>query len=96
MTPLTCCLSQVSEQGEVVYAFERDFVSAIRRRSWVQRLRPLWKRAVKGINYLTRVAFGSALVVSAVVVWLAVVVLMSSGRDNDRFVDRDLVILSCV
>jgi hypothetical protein len=83
---VTSCtrLAQVSEQGEVVYAFDRDFVSAIRRRSWVQRLRPLWKRAVKGINYLTRVAFGTALVVSAVVVWLAVVALMSSGRDNDR------------
>lgn len=75
---------QVSEQGEVVYAFDRDFVGAIRRRSWVQRLRPLWGRVVKGVNYLTRVAFGTALIVSALVVWLGVVALMSSGRDNDR------------
>lgn len=76
--------SQVSEQGEVVYAFDRDFVGAIRRRSWVQRLRPLWGRVVKGVNYLTRVAFGTALIMSALVVWLGVVALMSSGRDNDR------------
>lgn len=75
---------QVSEAGEVVYAFDRDFVSTIRRRSWVQRLRPLWKRVVKGANYLTRVAFGTALIVSALVVWLGVIALMSSGRDNDR------------
>jgi hypothetical protein len=77
-------LPQVSEQGEVVYAFERDFVSAISRRSWLQRLRPLWKKVVSGVNYLTRVAFGTALIVSALVVWLGVIALMSSGRDNDR------------
>lgn len=68
----------------MVYAFERDFVGAIRRRSWLQRLRPLWKKAVSGINYLTRVAFGTALVVSALVVWLGVIALMSSGRDDNR------------
>lgn len=77
-------VSQVSEQGEVVYAFDKDFVGAIRRRSWVQRLRPLWKKAVQGANYLARVAFGTALIVSALVVWLGVIALMSSGRDNDR------------
>jgi hypothetical protein len=75
---------QVSEQGEVVYAFEQDFVGAIRRRSWVQRLRPVWKKVVQGANYLARVAFGTALIVSALVVWLGVIALMSSGRDNDR------------
>jgi hypothetical protein len=81
-----CTTLQVSEQGEVVYAFDREFVGSIRRRSWVQRLRPLWGRVVKGVNYLTRVAFGTALIVSALVVWLGVVALMSSGRDNDRYV----------
>jgi hypothetical protein len=75
---------QVSDQGEVVYAFERDFVSTITRRSWIQRLRPWGKRLVKGANYLARVAFGSALIASALVVWLGVIALMSSGRDNDR------------
>lgn len=77
---------QVSQEGEVVYAFDRDFVSSIRRRSWLQRLRPLWKKAVSGINYLTRVAFGTALIVSALVVWLGVIALMSSGRDDNRCV----------
>lgn len=75
----------MSEQGEVVYAFDRDFVGSIRRRSLVQRFRPLWKRVVKGANYLARVAFGTALIVSALVVWLGVIALMSSGRDNDRW-----------
>lgn len=66
-----------------MYAFDRDFMSKIRNRSWLQRLRPLWKRTVNVVNYLARVAFGTALIVSALLVWLAVIALMSS-RDSDR------------
>eukprot|EP00878_Enallax_costatus_P002812 GHUV01003004.1.p1 GENE.GHUV01003004.1~~GHUV01003004.1.p1 ORF type:complete len:653 (+),score=181.31 GHUV01003004.1:192-2150(+) len=74
---------EVSDQGEVVYSFDRNFISKIRNRSWLQRLRPLWKRTVNVVNYLARVAFGTALIVSVLLVWLAVVALMSS-RDSDN------------
>eukprot|EP00775_Hariotina_reticulata_P003685 gene3685-3945_t len=74
---------EVSDKGEVVYAFQRDFISRIRNKSWLQRLRPLWKKTVSAAKYLARVAFGTALVVSAVVAWLAVVAITSS-RDSDR------------
>jgi hypothetical protein len=73
---------QVSQAGEVVYAFDRDFVGKIRQRSWLQRLRPLWKRTVNVGSYLARVAFGTALVVSALLVWLAVIAITSSRDDN--------------
>lgn len=66
-----------------MYAFQRDFISRIRNKSWLQRLRPLWKKTVSSAKYLARVAFGTALVVSAVVAWLAVVAITSS-RDSDR------------
>ncbi|WIA33689.1 hypothetical protein OEZ86_006807 [Tetradesmus obliquus] len=75
---------EVSTAGEVVYAFERDFVGKIRQRSWLQRLRPLWKRAVNVGSYVARVAFGTALVVSALLVWLAVIAITSSRDDNRR------------
>ena len=68
-----------------MYAFDRDFASKIRNRSWLRRLRPLWKKTVNVVNYLARVAFGTALVASALIVWLAVIALMSS-RDSDRWV----------
>jgi hypothetical protein len=81
-----CCLTpllpQVSQAGEVVYAFDRDFVGKIRQRSWLQRLRPLWKRVVNVGSYVARVAFGTALVVSALLVWLAVIAITSSRDDN--------------
>jgi hypothetical protein len=75
-------LLQVSTAGEVVYAFDRDFVGKIRQRSWLQRLRPLWKRVVNVGSYVARVAFGTALVVSALLVWLAVIAITSSRDDN--------------
>jgi hypothetical protein len=64
--------------------FDPGFVGKIRNRSWVQRLLPWWNRAKSAALYATRIAFGTALVVSVVLVWLAVAVLASSGRDNDN------------
>lgn len=76
----------MSAYGEVVYAFARDFRSRIRNRSWLQRLQPVWKKAVNLGAYVARIAFGTALVISVLVVWLAVMVLMTSGRDDNRLV----------
>jgi hypothetical protein len=74
---------QVSRDGEVVYSFDRGFKSTLRNRSLLQRLRPLGKKAQSVGAYLVRAAFGSALLLSVLVVWLAVAVLTSS-RDGDR------------
>lgn len=75
---------QVSDDGQVVYSFEPGFRSTLRNRSLLQRLRPLWKKAQAAGAYLVRVAFGSALIVSVMVVWLAIIALTSS-RDSDRW-----------
>ncbi|KAI8474841.1 MAG: hypothetical protein J3K34DRAFT_517921 [Monoraphidium minutum] len=74
---------EVSSDGEVVYAFDRGFKATLRSRSWLQRLRPLAKKAQAVGAYLVRVAFGGALLASVLVVWLAIVALTSS-RDSDR------------
>jgi hypothetical protein len=74
----------VSNEGEVIYAFDRNFVNKIRNRSWLQRLAPWGKRARSAALYLTRIAFGTALVASVLVVWLAIVALSSSSRDSDN------------
>ncbi|KAF6251928.1 hypothetical protein COO60DRAFT_1674245 [Scenedesmus sp. NREL 46B-D3] len=65
---------EVSQAGEVVYAFDRDFVAAA----------AVWKRAVNFGSYVARLAFGTALVVSALLVWLAVIAISSSRDDNRR------------
>ncbi len=40
-------------------------------------------QAVGAVNYLTRIAFGTALVTSVAVVWLAIIAILSSAN-NDR------------
>ncbi len=74
---------EVSSGGEVVYAFDRAFRSRITSRSWMRRLAPLGRKLRDAGAYLVRVAFGTALVASVVLVWLAVTALLSSGRDSD-------------
>lgn len=78
---------EVSSEGEVVYSFDRSFRSALRNKSLLQRLRPLGRKARAVGAYLVRVAFGSALIASVMVVWLAIVALTSS-RDSDNRRDR--------
>lgn len=75
-------------QGTIVYSFPRSFRSDVSTRSLLLRLRPLWLGAQKAAAYLTRVLFGTALVASIFIVWLAVVVILSGkgDRDNDRCV----------
>ena len=75
---------QVSASGDLVYAFAPDFRSRLRSRSLlVSTLLPLGRRLGGALSYLARVAFGTALVASVVVVWLAVMALLR-GRGDDR------------
>lgn len=60
--------AQVSEAGEVLYVFARNFKEAIRGRSLLLRLEPAVATAAAALGYLGRVAFGTALIVSVVCV----------------------------
>ncbi len=74
---------QVSSDGELVYGFAPDFRSRLRSRSLLIAATPLLRRAAGVLSYLTRVVFGTALIASVVLVWLAITVLLSS-RGDDR------------
>lgn len=75
---------EVSDQGDLVYAFPDDFQTRITSRSLLQRLKPALAAAAAGLGYVSRVAFGSCLVASVVVVWVAVAVALSSSSRDDR------------
>lgn len=77
------CPLQVSKDGDVVYSFPPDFRSKLRNRSVLLRIKPALTKLQQVGSYLVRVAFGTTLMASIAIVWLAVAVLMSS-RDNDR------------
>ncbi|KAG2434769.1 hypothetical protein HXX76_007654 [Chlamydomonas incerta] len=80
----TAAALQVSSAGDLVYAFAPDFRGRLRSRSFVVgTLLPLGRRLGGALSYLARVSFGTALVASVVVVWLAVMALLR-GRGDDR------------
>lgn len=74
---------QVSADGDVVYGFDPDFRNKLRSRSLLIAAAPQLRRLVGVLLYITRVAFGTALIASVALVWLAITVLLNS-RNDDR------------
>lgn len=75
---------QVSDDGDVLYVFSRDFTSRIAAKSLKVRLTPALTSTVAVARYLFRASFGVALLGSVAVTTAAVVaILTSSRRDND-------------
>mmetsp|Transcript_4019 Transcript_4019/g.10273 ORF Transcript_4019/g.10273 Transcript_4019/m.10273 type:complete len:423 (+) Transcript_4019:973-2241(+) len=73
----------VSSDGEVLYVFRENFRALVRSKSLVIKLEPIADGAKMAAAYLARVSFGTALIVSIVVVFAALVVLSSSAGDRD-------------
>ena len=74
----------VSQEGEVLYQFSKNFRSIIRSKSIAIRLEPQIKRAKDTGAYLLRVGFGTALIASIIIVFAAILVIATSSRSNDR------------
>eukprot|EP00200_Dunaliella_tertiolecta_P005458 CAMPEP_0202338920 /NCGR_PEP_ID=MMETSP1126-20121109/1004_1 /ASSEMBLY_ACC=CAM_ASM_000457 /TAXON_ID=3047 /ORGANISM="Dunaliella tertiolecta, Strain CCMP1320" /LENGTH=527 /DNA_ID=CAMNT_0048929397 /DNA_START=20 /DNA_END=1603 /DNA_ORIENTATION=- len=75
---------EVSAEGDVVYALSPSFRQTLRNRSVVLAARPLLQKLQAFGGWLVRAAFGTALVSSIFIVWLAITVILSSNRDRDR------------
>ncbi|KAK9803218.1 hypothetical protein WJX73_005024 [Symbiochloris irregularis] len=76
---------KVSGQGDIVYCFRRDFKSVILSRSLFLRMVPKLAATGKALATGGRVAFGAALFSSVALVYISIMVLMSSDREgNDR------------
>jgi len=73
---------EVSASGEVVYVFSRNFENTIRAKSLWLRCQPALATIAAGAAYTVRVAFGTALIMSVVLVWAALITLMSSRSDS--------------
>lgn len=76
---------QVSNEGEVVYVFPRDFQSQLRSKSLMLRMEPRLKVVAQTAAWLGRVAFGVFFITTVVSVWLAIFAISNSGdRENNR------------
>jgi len=77
---------EVSSAGDLTYVFPRSARAVLSSKSFKMKLEPLVNGAKGTLSYLFRVAFGTSLVASVMIVYTAIFALMSSKSSNS---DRD-------
>lgn len=75
---------EVSDEGDVLYVFPRDYRSKLVAKSFRIRIEPLLEKSKAAAEYLIRVSFGTALIVSIVLVYTTIIALLSSRSDEDN------------
>nr|XP_027066949.1 uncharacterized protein At5g03900, chloroplastic-like [Coffea arabica] len=75
---------EVSDEGDVLYVFPKDYRSKLAAKSFSIRIEPLLEKAKLGAEYLVRVSFGTALIASIVVVYTTIIAVLSSRSDEDN------------
>ena len=73
----------VTGDGEILYKFRKNFRSLIRSKSLAIRLEPAIEKTKSTAAWLVRIGFGTTLLASIVIVFAAILVVISSSR-NDR------------
>ncbi|XP_062219213.1 uncharacterized protein At5g03900, chloroplastic-like isoform X2 [Phragmites australis] len=75
---------EVSEEGEVLYVFPKDYRAKLAGKSFRMRAEPLVEKAKEVGAYLVRVSFGTALIASIVLVYTTIIAILSSSSDEDN------------
>ncbi|ESQ40303.1 hypothetical protein EUTSA_v10013253mg [Eutrema salsugineum] len=75
---------EVSDEGDVLYVFPRDYRSKLATKSLRIQIEPFLEKAKGAVDYLTRVSFGTALIASIVIVYTTIIVLLSSRSEDDN------------
>ncbi|CAN1772120.1 Uncharacterized protein At5g03900, chloroplastic [Linum perenne] len=74
---------QVSDEGDVLYVFPKDYRTKLAAKSFRLKIEPLVDKAKSTAEYVIRVSFGTALVASIVVVYTTIILLLSSRSEED-------------
>ncbi|XP_038702225.1 uncharacterized protein At5g03900, chloroplastic isoform X2 [Tripterygium wilfordii] len=75
---------QVSDEGDVLYVFPKDYRSKLAAKSFRIKIEPFIDKTKAAAEYLVRVSFGTALIASIVVVYTTIIALLSSRSDEDN------------
>lgn len=75
---------EVSDEGDVLYVFPKDYRSKLAAKSFRIKLEPFVEKAKSAAEYLVRVSFGTALIASIVLVYTTIIALLSSRSDEDN------------
>ncbi|KAA8518575.1 hypothetical protein F0562_016049 [Nyssa sinensis] len=75
---------EVSDEGDVLYVFPKDYRSKLTAKSFRIKIEPLVEKTKSAAEYLVRVSFGTALIASIVIVYTTIIALISSRSDEDN------------
>ncbi|KAL0910453.1 hypothetical protein M5K25_021438 [Dendrobium thyrsiflorum] len=75
---------EVSDEGDVLYVFPKDYRSKLAAKSFRLKLEPLLDKLKGASEYIIRVSFGTALIMSIVLVYTTIIALVSSRSDDDN------------
>ncbi|KAF9683904.1 hypothetical protein SADUNF_Sadunf04G0062500 [Salix dunnii] len=73
---------EVSDEGDVLYVFPKDYRSKLAAKSLRLKFEPLFEKGKAAAEYLIRVSFGTALIASIVIVYTTIIAILSSSRDT--------------
>ena len=77
---------QVADTGEIVYLFPRNLRGILRNKYWRLRWQQWWQKVWRVLFYLIRIAFGIALILSILLMFVAIAVIvigLSASIDRD-------------
>lgn len=75
---------EVSDEGDVLYVFTRDYRPKLAAKSFRMKIEPLLEKSKAAAEYVIRVSFGTALIASIVLVYTTIIALLSSRSDEDN------------
>jgi fumarate reductase subunit D len=74
---------QVTDSGDILYQFPKNFRTILRNRFWRLRLQELWQKIWGALFYLIRISFGVILIISIIVMFLAIVAILIAVNSKD-------------
>ncbi|XP_020111606.1 uncharacterized protein At5g03900, chloroplastic isoform X1 [Ananas comosus] len=80
---------EVSEEGDVLYVFPKDYRTKLVAKSFRMKVEPFLDKLKAAGAYLIRVSFGTALIASIILVYTTIIVLISSQSDRGSSVNSD-------
>ncbi|KAI3682414.1 hypothetical protein L1987_82384 [Smallanthus sonchifolius] len=75
---------EVSDEGDVLYVFPKDYRSKLAAKSLRIKTEPYLEKAKSGAEYVIRVAFGTTLIASIVIVYTTIIAILSSSSEEDN------------
>ncbi|KAI3811631.1 hypothetical protein L1987_21357 [Smallanthus sonchifolius] len=75
---------EVSDEGDVLYVFPKDYRSNLGAKSLRIKTEPYLEKAKSAAEYLIRVTFGTALIASIVIVYTTIIAILSSSSEEDN------------